>query len=308
MTEFEDMADHSADEDGSQARELFARTVVPAHPGLAFTADDLVAGGRRRVRRRRVAAIVGSTASVVVVAVAATAFAGGGGSGTAAVVPAASPVTSSPRPAPSTTSTAKPPLTDDERTLAERKLAAAVFAEMAGKLDPGGKHLTPMGARVGKEGAFAPNTGVCIAKTKLQVSYGLTMDWTATGQNPFPRPADATSPYVQVTVEVFAPGKNVDQFGASEGWGPLTRTSLADGSVVETGTKAGGHGVQAVRIMSNGQQILVFALDGSTTPDDKTLPTNPFPFTAAQLGGIVGGVSLPLPFADGFQPHTSCGP
>lgn len=307
MTEFEDSADQGADDDGSQARELFARTAVQAHPRLAFTAEDLVAGGRRRVRRRRMAAIVGSTASVAVVAVATAAFAGGGGSGTAAV-PVASPVTRSPRPALTTTSTAKQPLTDAERTLAERKLAAAVFAEVAGKLDPGGKHLASTGAPAGKEGAFAPNTGVCTEKTKLQVSYGVIMDWTATGQNPFPRPADATSPYVDVTVEVFVPGTNVDQFGAGEDWGPLTRTSLPDHSVVQTGTTAGGHRVQAVRTMGNGQQILVRALDGSTAPDDKTQPTNPFPFTAAQLGAIVGGVSLPLPFADGFQPHTSCGP
>ncbi|ACU77174.1 hypothetical protein Caci_8351 [Catenulispora acidiphila DSM 44928] len=307
MTEFEDSADQGAEEDGSQTRELFARTAVQAYPRLAFTADDLVAEGRRRVRRRRMAAVVGSTASVAVVAVAAAAFAGGGGSGTAAVAPGAS-VTTSPRPALTTTDTAKQPLTDDERTLAERKLAAAVFAEVAGKLDPGGKHLTPSGVRVGKEDAFAPNTGVCVEKTKLQVSYGFNMDWTVTGQDPFPRHVDATSPYVDVSVEVFAPGKNVDQFGASQDWGPLTRTSLPDHSVVETGATAGGHRVQAVRTMGNGQQILVRALDGSTAPNVKTQPTNPFPYTAAQLGAIVGGVSLPLPFADGFQPHTSCNP
>ncbi|MEY9933431.1 hypothetical protein ABH926_008086 [Catenulispora sp. GP43] len=310
MTEFEDTAGpagRGADEDGPQARELFARTAVQPHR-LAFTADDLVAGGRRRVRRRRVAAVVGSTASVAAVAVAATAFAGGGG-GRGTVVSAASTTvsssSSSPAPTSTSTSAAKPPLTDKERTAAEQKLARAVFIEMFGELDPGMKHITHYSS---PGGDFAPNGGECVEKTGIQTAYALNGDWTANGKDPFPRYPSTTSPYVQVSAVVYAPGDNVDQFQASDGWGPLTKSTLPDGSVVRAGTTDHGHHVQAVRTLSNGQQILIYALDGSSAPDSKTQPTNPFPFTAAQLSGIVSDVSLPLPFADGFQPHEKCGP
>lgn len=311
MTELEDREEHGGDKAGAQARELFARTVVHSRPRLAFTAEDLVLGGRRRVRRRRLAAIVGSTASVAVVAVAATAFAGGGGrSGAAVVTPAASvttAVTTSASPSPSPSRSTARSLTDDERTLAEKKLAAAVFAEMLGKLDPGMKHLTYTPAPHAQV-AFTPNTGVCTEKTKVQDAYGFDAYWTVAGKDPFPRSQDATSPYVQVSIEVFAPGQNVDQFGTGVGWGPLTRTSLSDGSVVATRSAEDGHRVQSVRTMGNGQQILFFALDSAGFSGEKTAPTNPFPFTAAQLSGIVSAVSLPLPFADGFQPHATCGP
>jgi len=309
MTELEDREEQGGGEAGAQAREAFARTVLQSRPRLAFTAEDLVLGGRRRVRRRRLAAVVGSTASVAVVAVAATAFAGGGGrSGAVVVAPAASvttTVTTSPSGNPSR------PLTDDERTLAEKKLAAAVFAEVLGKLDPGMKHLTYTPAPHAAV-AFAPNTGVCTEKLKVQVSYGFDAIWTADGKNPFPRPKDATSPFIQVDIQVYAPGLGGDQFAGTHDWGPITRTRLPDGSVVQTASAADGRRLQTVRTMGNGQEIVFSVIDDSVNGGGawgaQSLPTNPFPFTAAQLSGIVSAVSLPLPFADGFQPRTTCVP
>lgn len=306
MTGFEDhdyRDGESGEAQGDQARALFARTVAGSSPHLAFTAHDLVLGGRRRVRRRRLAAVAGSTASVAVVAVAATAFAGGGGgpSGAEAVSPATS-VTSHLTTPPTPTIT---PSSDDARTLAEEKLAAAVFAEMYGKLDPGLKHLTLL-SPPSSLGRFAPNSGTCIAMTNIQTGYALNAEWTADGRNPSPRSDDATSPYVLVSIDVFAPGA-LNQFGGSAQWGPFTRTPLSDGSVVEAASADNGHRVQAVRTMANGQQILFRAAAGTGALGGKTELSNPFPFTSAQLSAIVSGMSLPLPFADGYQPHVKCG-
>lgn len=318
MAEFEDLEAQGAEEDGTQARELFARSVAESRPQLGFTAEALVADGRRRVRRRRMAAVLGSTASVAVVAVAATAFAGGGGDGGGrrAVVLAVGTTTSTSPASPTrssaaaATSTGKP-LTDDERALAEQKLAAAVFGTMLGRLDPGSRHLTYV-KMPHSSADFWPNTSVCTAKTKIQDSYGINAIWTDDGKNPFPRAKDATSPYIQVSIEIYTPEPIPDQFDAGAGWGPFTRTQLQDGSTVRTASAADGHRLQTVRTMSNGQQI-VFAVEdnwvfGGGPWGPQSLPTTPFPFTAAQLSEIVSGVSLPLPFADGFQPHTNCGP
>lgn len=320
MTEFEGLEDRAAEEDGSRVRELFARSAAEPRPQLGFTAEALVADGRRRVRRRRVAAVLGSTASVAVVAVAATAFAGGGARGavvsaagvtTASTGPASSPrQATSPASGKSPASTSKPP-TDDERVTAEQKLAAAVFGAMMGRLDPGSRHLTYV-KMPHSSADFWPNTGVCTAKTKIQDSYGLNAIWTADGKNPFPRPKDATSPYIQVSIEIYAPEPIPDQFDAGAGWGPFTRTQLPDGSAVRTASAADGHRLQTVRTMGNGQQIVLSVEDSSVSGGGswgpQSLPTTPFPFTAAQLNEVVSGVSLPLPFADGFQPHTKCGP
>ena len=317
MTGFEEPGRYRGEEHeeqgGEEARALFARTVAESHPQLGFTAEDLALGGRRRVRRRRVAAVLGSTASVAVVAVAATAFAGGGGSRGAVTPPAAPKVTKSAAPTvattTTTTTTTAKPLTDDERNLAEKKLASAVFAEMLGELDPGGKHLA-LTDMPHYPGDFMPNTGICVEKSKTQIAYGISATWTIDGKNPFPRPKDATSPYVAVDIEVFAPGQGADQFAGTKDWGPITRTRLPDGSLLQTASAAQGRRLQTVRTMGN-HQVIVFSVtdnwvNGGGDWGAQSLPTNPFPFTAAQLSGIVSGMSLPLPFADGYQPHSQC--
>lgn len=312
MTGFVDQEEDFGQEQEESARALFARTAAEHRPQLGFTAEDMALDGRRRVRRRRVVAMMGSTASVAAVAVAATAFAGGAGSG----APVTSAVAPSPQPTAHTTapttvsSTAAKPLTDDERTTVEKNLAGAVFAEVIGELDPGTKHIAlPHPPHGGSP--YTPNSGQCVEKTKVQTGYGLSVEWTADGKAAFPRAQDDTSPYVQIMVSVFAPGQGADQFGDVGAWGPITRSQLSDGSTLATASAAQGHRLQAVRTTTSHQQIVLTVTDGwangggSWGPQDRK--TDPFPFTVAQLGGIVRGLSLPLPFSDGYQPHTKCG-
>lgn len=317
MTRFEYHQEDSAQEPGESAHELFARTIARTQPQLGFTADDLVLDGRRRVRRRRVAAMVGSTASVAAIAVAATAFAGTGGRPENTLTSAATSThtTRTPHTTPTTTpptspTTSKPPA-DADRAAADKRLATAVFAQMLGELDPGGKHLTLMQTRNG-DSPYTPNGAICIEKAKLQIADGLTAYWTADGKSPFPRGQTDTSPWSEVSVMVTAPDQGADQFGGTKDWGPITTTHLPDGSVLRTASGANGHRMQAVRTTTNHQQIVLSVIDswvnGGDAQEAQSLPTNPFPFTITQLASIVSRMSLPLPFADGYLIHTQCGP
>ncbi|MBS2536275.1 hypothetical protein KGQ20_26270 [Catenulispora sp. NF23] len=292
----------SGEEHAAQTRAWLAQSVGETRPRLGFTAEDLVLGGRRKVRRRRVAAALASTASVAAVAVAVTAFAGGGGSqvvaGTGATPTAVSGSSSSP-----TTAQGSKSRSD--------QAAYAVLAKLFGELDPGGKHLTSTQPPL----SVTNMGGSCDTESQLEDGYSFTEQWTVDGRPAIPRKNNDSTPVVQVTVLVTAASQQQDMFGVwggvQESWGPIAKTTLPDGSVLQTGTAANGHYVQAVRTLTDGRRIIAYAIDGSVrgVGADKTVrPTDPFPYTADQLGQIVAGSSLPLPFANGYQPPMDCGP
>lgn len=296
MTEFDDRDDYSAEgngaeengaeETGAEARELFARTVTGAEdrPRLAFTAEDLVLGGRRRVRRRRVGAALAGTASVAAVAVAATAFGVGGAAG---------------------------PASDSDPALRDAKLASAAFGELFSELDPGGHHLATIGQKPDADFFLKFGGSQCDVTAHVIESYGFEEAWTAGGEAVGPRNSSDTSPWVHVVVSILAPGGQEGRFPTSVGWEPNAKATLSDGSVVQTASAAGGHELKAVRTLSDQRKIVVMIEDASVevppSGAPSIRPTEPFPYTAQQLGGIVGGLSLPLPFAAGYRPQGQCG-
>ena len=277
MTEHEDMeelglgGEHG--EHGEAARELFARTAAEARPMVGFTADGVVLAGRRRVRRRRVTTALASTASVAAVAVAATAFAGSGAS--KATVAAGAPARSLEAGAPSTLEAAAAA----SRTDAEQgyDMVTKLFSE----LDPGGKLLTLEGKPLSPENITQGGV-FCQTRTKFLADFA----------------SGGKQPTIQVMVSVASPGQAFKTSAGGEGWGPVTKSTLPDGSVLETSSAVKWHGVQAIRTMSDQTQIVVSAQDaqplGAAAGNAK--PTDPIPYTAAQFGKLASDVSLPLPF------------
>ncbi|WP_194916344.1 hypothetical protein [Catenulispora rubra] len=274
--------ENGAEENGAEARELFARTVPGAEDRrrLAFTAEDLVLGGRRRVRRRRAGAALAGTASLAAVAVAVTAFNVGG-------------VVS--------------PGSDSSPALRDAKRANAVIAKLYSELDPGGHHLT-MPSPDRSVDFFLKTGGAnsCDAQSQTPPSYNYTETWTADGKAAFPRNDGNTTPWIQISVTIRAPGGQAGQFRSSSGWGPKVQATLTDGSTVATSSASSGHALEATRTFSDNRQVIVTVFDGSSQQRIESTPvaqpTEPFPYTEQQLGRIVGGLGLPLPFADGYRP------
>lgn len=295
------------EENAAETRAWFAQSVGQARPRLGFTAEDLVLGGRRKVRRRRVAGALASTASVAAVAVAVTAFSGGGGGSQVVAGTGSTPtaVSSSPSTPGSPSSPGTP---QAAKLLSDQKTAYAVLSKLFGELDPGGKHLTTQSPLAVTNMGF-----LCSGKTHLQISYSGSEEWTVDGRPAVPRKNDDTTPMIEVTVMVTAAGYQQNVFGEwggfQENWGPIARNTLPDGSQLQTGTAGGGHAVQAVRTLPDGRQLVVSAVDGSVHGvglNKAVRPTDPFPYTADQLGQIVAGSSLPLPFANGALPNPDC--
>jgi hypothetical protein len=274
-----------AEERGAEARELFARTVAEAEhrPRPAFTAEDLVLGGRRQVRRRRVGAALAGTASVAAVAVAVTAFGVGG-----AVLPA---------------SASGPEVRD-------AKLANALVAKLYSELDPGGHHLSLVLPQKPSVDFFLKfGGGACDDKTQSLLSYGYLENWTADGKAPDPRVDSGTSPAIEIIVALTAPESQEGQFTSDFAWGPIVQATLTDGSTVTMASANAGHHLQVTRTMSDKRKIVLYVTDASNAPTSPPIrPTEPFPYTAQQLGRIVGGLSLPLPFPDSYRSQRPCSP
>ena len=275
--------ENGAEETGAEAREVFARTVTGTEDRrqLAFTAEDLVLGGRRRVRRRRVGAALAGTASVAAVAVTATAFNVGG-----VVAPGSG----------------------SNHALRDAERANAVIAKVFSDLDPGGHHLTmPVPKR--SVDFFRQTSGYyCDSPVPDSPTYSYSETWTADGKAAFPRYDGNTTPWIEIRVTIAPPGGLHEEFWSSAGWGPTLQATLTDGSTVTMSSASSGHALEATRTFSDKRQILVTVLDGSSRQLIEAMPvaqpTEPFPFTEQQLGQIVGGISLPLPFADGLPPCT----
>lgn len=271
------------EEDGRFAREAFTVAVAETTPQLGFGAEDLVHGGRARVRRRRWSAAAGGVAVITAVGVGLGTGAAGFGGLSAGPTGAVSG-------------------TPAQRAAADSKLGYQAMEKLLKDLGQG-SHIT-LDEPLTPETFLRPS--MCNGQTGA-FGYIVTGRWTVGGNAP-----GATDPNVTVMIS-FGNAKYDQSSPASgvNGWGPVTKVTLPDHSVLASAENhsSDGQSVSAVRTLPDGRSLIIFVLDDASPVVHEPRPAQqvvPFPFTGQQLARAAGDMSLTFPFAHGYEPAEVC--
>lgn len=269
------------EEDGRFALDTFTTAVAETAPRLGFGVEDLVRGGRARVRRRRWSAAAGGMAVAAAVGVGLGTGAAGFGGTPAATTGAGTPA---------------------QRAATDSKLGYQAMEKLLEDLGQR-PHIT-LNEPLTPESFLRPS--MCNGQTGA-FGYIVTGHWTADG-----KPPGATDPNVTVMIS-FGNAKYDQPAPASgvNGWGPVTKVTLPDHSVLASAEnhRSDGQSVSAVRTLPDGRSLIIFVLDDASPVVHEPRPAQqvaPFPFTAQQLARAAGDMSLTFPFAHGYEPAEAC--
>lgn len=269
-----------ATEDGGFAHEAMARVVAASEPTLGLGIDDLVRASRTRVRRRRWSAAVGGVAVLAAMGVGAAGFAAHGS-------------------APDLAATGTP----QQRAAANDKLEYQAAVKLVRDLDPHGTHialLNPLDA--------GTNVMTCFAQGNSFVYLG-SARWLAKNPGQWV-PSQAPHVDIELLFRDSRPGgPPPPPLSGKPGWGPVTKTTLADGSVVESAQSVlntpGEEAISVWRTLPDGRSLEVDVSNAEVT-EGKSVPLEPFPLTEQQVVEAVGDLKLKLPFAYGYEPRDHC--
>lgn len=269
-----------ASEDGGFAHEAMARVVATSPPVPGLGIDDLVRASRSRVRRRRWSAAVGGVAVVTAIGVGAAGFASRG-------------------PAPDLAATGTPA----QRAAANGELVYQAAVKLVGDLDPQRTHiamLNPLDAGSNVLDCFTPSNSFAYAGSAV---------WNA--QKPGEWDSNQ-APHVNIEIlfrDSRPGGPPPRPLSGKPGWGPVTKTTLADGSVVESAQSAlstpGQEAISVWRTLPDGRWVEIDVSNTDVT-GQSSMALEPFPLTEQQVADAVGDLSLKLPFAYGYEPRDHC--